>query len=552
MTGVLRLRRLLGAVALPFALVLPLTSMAQERGAAALASLSDVVTSAADRWAQQRKVYVDGSLIADAVATARAALVAACWGTPTQCEQAAERQGVAANVGAYLESLLSNPVGAILTGDLIFKRIGFDKARLGWPSGPAANRYVAVRFPDGYDRLTHVLWNGNLAIARSPTVLLLPMGIHGFVGTQKGGQSKLLRLTALRDADGKPQVSWTDEPGGDTRARAPWRVEPELARFCLNKSVDPTEPKYRLATGRGAQPVVSASDFHGASILRVRLIAEDRDCNDKCRAAVSAFVIQALAQWRAGCTRCPPATLSLVEVDDAQFVSVRHVETALQWPYLRPQKNADGVLASEVASMATSQGAGVDVRMGFQRVDGVASALGLCSSIVPAGVTAGFALLSEQVRERVCRPSALASCGPSNGCKEITMRLSGAPDCANALACGFPDQSVTLNTPRFRFAIAGPDATRPPIASLGQAGPSQRQDYIPLHPVLLHEVGHWFGLPHVDTDAGPDGRDEIMIDTGGSDQVCISRAALNMLDSAVDQAWQFRQTGKGLLRYVPR
>ena len=43
-----------------------------------------------------------------------------------------------------------------------------------------------------------------------------------------------------------------------------------------------------------------------------------------------------------------------------------------------------------------------------------------------------------------------------------------------------------------------------------------------------------------------------MIDTGGSDQVCISRAALNMLDSAVDQAWQFRQTGKGLLRYVPR
>ena len=378
------------------------------------------------------------------------------------------------------------------------------------------------------------------------------MGIHGFVGTQRGGQEKQLRLTAIRDADGRVQVSWTEEAGGGASARTPWRVEPELGRFCLNKSVDPTEPKYRLSTGRGASPIASASDFHGASVLRVRLIADDRDCNDKCRAAVGASIIQALAQWRAGCTRCPPATLSLVEVDGAQFVSIRQVETALQWPYLRPQRNADGILASEVASMATSQGAGVDVRMGFQRVDGVASSLRLCASTVPTGNTPGFAPLSEQVRGRVCRPSQAASCAVSAGCKEITLRLSGAPDCANALACGFPDQSVTLNTPRFRFGLAGPDATRPPAATLGQAGPSQHQGYIPLHPVLLHEVGHWFGLPHVDSDAGPDGRDEIMIDTGGNDQVCISRAALNMLDSAVDQAWQFRQTGKGLLRYGPR
>lgn len=132
------------------------------------------------------------------------------------------------------------------------------------------------------------------------------------------------------------------------------------------------------------------------------------------------------------------------------------------------------------------------------------------------------------------------------------MRLSGASDCANALACGYPDQSITLNTPRFRFGLTGPDASRPPTVTLGKAGPSQRQDYVPLHPVMVHEVGHWFGLPHVESDPGSDDRDEVMIDTGGSDRVCISRAALNMLDSAVDQAWQFRHVGKGLLRYAPR
>lgn len=132
------------------------------------------------------------------------------------------------------------------------------------------------------------------------------------------------------------------------------------------------------------------------------------------------------------------------------------------------------------------------------------------------------------------------------------MRLSGAQDCANALACGFPDQSVTLNTPRFKFGLMGTDPALPPTITLGQAVGGQRQAHVALHPVLLHEVGHWFGLPHVDSDPGPDDRDEVMIDTGGDDRVCISRAALNMLDSAVDQTWQFRQAVKGMLRYAPR
>ena len=132
------------------------------------------------------------------------------------------------------------------------------------------------------------------------------------------------------------------------------------------------------------------------------------------------------------------------------------------------------------------------------------------------------------------------------------MRLSGGPDCANALACGFPDQSVTLNTPRFRFALMGEDRSRPPAVTLGHVTVAQQQGDIPLHPVILHEVGHWFGLPHVESDIGQDKRDEVMVDSGGTDKVCISRAALNMVDSAVDRSWPLRQSGKGALRYEPR
>jgi len=64
-----------------------------------------------------------------------------------------------------------------------------------------------------------------------------------------------------------------------------------------------------------------------------------------------------------------------------------------------------------------------------------------------------------------------------------------------------------------------------------------------LFPIVLHEVGHWFGLPHVESDVGPDGRDEVMFDSGGTDSVCISSAALNMVEAAVDRSWSYRLTG---------
>ena len=548
-----RVRRLSAAAVVLCAALAASPAAPQDLAAADSAILAEGASKAAEGWAQRRKVYLGPTVIDDVVYTTVSAVAAACWGTAAQCKSAKDPQGFASSVTAYLETLLGNPTGTELTGDRIFTRIGFDKSRLGWPSGPAANRYIAAVLPEGFTSLSHVTWNGKVAIANDPTVVLVPMGVHGFVGIRRqDGRPTLLRLMALRDADGKAQIEWIAERGTDAAHSMPWRVDPELSRFCLSKPVDPTEPKYRLSTGRGAPPIASASDFHGAEILRVRLATDERSCDAGCRAGVAASVIQALAQWRAGCTRCRPYTLSVVEVEASVFVSVRLIETALQWPYLRPQKNANGVLASEVANMATTQGSGVDVRMGFQRVDGVAPALGLCTSSGPTQGTPGFAVLSPRARDRVCQPPSSASCIPAAGCKEITLRLSGAQDCANALACGFPDQSVTLNTPRFKFGLMGTDPALPPTITLGQAVGGQRQAHVALHPVLLHEVGHWFGLPHVDSDPGPDDRDEVMIDTGGDDRVCISRAALNMLDSAVDQTWQFRQAVKGMLRYAPR
>lgn len=153
--------------------------------------------------------------------------------------------------------------------------------------------------------------------------------------------------------------------------------------------------------------------------------------------------------------------------------------------------------------------------------------------------------------QRICTASAMA-CEVANGCKEITIDVGGADDCNGPLACGFPDQRVVLNSREFQFTISrsSPDAAKSTLV-FGVPSPKQAGLSIPLFPVVLHEVGHWFGLPHVESDPGTDGRDEVMIDTGGTDDVCISRGALNMVNAAVDESWPFRLTGKGALRYAP-
>jgi hypothetical protein len=511
--------------------------------------IAAVVASTVNAWSSRNGIYLAPGFLDDVTAGTQVAVHAACWGTPAQCEQARSPAAVSAVVNGYLDALAGNPVAVLLPGDRLFARIGFDKAALGWPSAPAANRYLVIDLPDRASEISYVGWNGARPIPGSTRRILVPQGVHGLLArTQAGGDTSSLRLIARRNSSGFVAHQWSPQAPQGGPLVSPWRVDPELARFCLDKPVDPTEPKYRLSTGRGAAPIADASDFLSAEILRIELQGDRNDCDDSCKEWVGASVVQALAQWRAGCTRCAPSTLSVVQVGSATYVAVRYVETALQLPYLRPQLSSGGVLASEVAYMATSRGAGVNARMGFQRVNGLATALDLCAG--GASSALGFPSLSSRARDEVCQPAKQPACSRSNGCKEILLRLSGASDCANALACGFADQSVTLNTPRFRFSLLGPTSSARPAVQLGRAGAAQGSRVVPLHPVVLHEVGHWFGLPHVDPDP-EQGREEVMVDQGGDDRACISQAAMNMLDSAVDRAWQFRHTGSGKLLYAP-
>lgn len=70
---------------------------------------------------------------------------------------------------------------------------------------------------------------------------------------------------------------------------------------------------------------------------------------------------------------------------------------------------------------------------------------------------------------------------------------------------------------------------------------------VDLRHVVLHEVGHWFGVPHVDTVAGGAYKD-VMTSVPEDGKPCVSAASLIMLNNATDLRWKYRVLEGGGLR----
>jgi hypothetical protein len=125
----------------------------------------------------------------------------------------------------------------------------------------------------------------------------------------------------------------------------------------------------------------------------------------------------------------------------------------------------------------------------------------------------------------------------------------GATACGPAedfIACGLPGLGIELAVDGSRFDIPSPDGARRLEHNAGaDVAP------IDIRLVVLHEVGHWFGVPHSDV-AGARGIVDIMGATYGDGKLCVSGQGMAMLNNASDTRWPYRVTqGNGLRRPHP-
>jgi hypothetical protein len=236
-----------------------------------------------------------------------------------------------------------------------------------------------------------------------------------------------------------------------------------------------------VMTRQGA--AVSATELH----LAIKVPASV--CPEACQRALRTGVLDAIAFWRAACSRCAPTHLAVVKVDGDAYVD-------------------------EQIAFPMGAGGGVSYVMFGRRA---------LTRFVHAPAPARLGTMPGR-RDGGGGPSPAAQADDV-----ITMSLVVGKDSGSCgggkevIACAVAGKSVELNSADYTFTV---EETR----VLGD-GPAR----VSLLLVLIHEVGHWFGMPHVDDLRTPRDDRHAIMETGyvGAGQ-CITTGELKLLDEVTD------------------
>jgi hypothetical protein len=103
-----------------------------------------------------------------------------------------------------------------------------------------------------------------------------------------------------------------------------------------------------------------------------------------------------------------------------------------------------------------------------------------------------------------------------------------------------PGEQVELALGGYSYLLRTPKGQ----VTLGERGVTSPID---LQLVILHEVGHWFGLPHAEI-AGAEAAADIMSAVLGDGKPCVAAQSMIMMNNASDLRWQYRIKEGGGLR----
>lgn len=277
-----------------------------------------------------------------------------------------------------------------------------------------------------------------------------------------------------------------------------------------------------------------ASRRHYASpILRSHVIDIDLqvaptvECSEQCRDSLSLLFADAVATWKKGCDRCEPDSLVMVRTQSSTWLNTRLIQR------LRMR----------------SEGKAVSLRL----KDLIENDRPAFTSTDPLSDLSSETIAAKQLCETAdddadwVKPAKAAFCGaPAEALVEGILRpriqiMEGTHSCGDvAVACGLPDAGIEINA-NYRFTT--PSVLDHTPLLIGNPKGSQ---VLNLRSVILHEVGHWFGVPHAEVGKSEAFLD-IMAQTYGDGQPCLSEQSLRMTANAGDLRWTYRVSQGGAL-----
>lgn len=250
------------------------------------------------------------------------------------------------------------------------------------------------------------------------------------------------------------------------------------------------------------------------------------NCNADCQAALSMLFADAIVTWKSGCERCERDTLIALRTPSKHWLDWR-VTNRLK---LRSAGKAPSLDLSQ--HLENESGAGSSPFVDLESEPEVKTQL--CNE------SAATARWIASAQELICQPS-----DGKNGQRILRARLTlltGTTQCGPAaIACGLPDAGIEISFANYRLALPSLEGGRNIVV-----GPSSTRGVLNARPMILHEVGHWFGVPHAET-GGDDRFLDIMAEAYGDGRPCVSPHSLRMTANAGDLRWPFRISSGGSL-----
>ncbi len=286
-------------------------------------------------------------------------------------------------------------------------------------------------------------------------------------------------------------------------------------------------------TGRvGRDRPANVAPFYQASAVSVGLSDQDGVCNLNCEKALSFVVVQAIAQWKAGCRRCGDVSLRALRVGKSIWLTSKLLR-ALSYELDTGSDSTNQLVEDPGALQQPSDDVqyGLQFPAGYHQVGDTAFADKLCAGD-------SRRLLGATISEWLCEPESYSCSSPS--CIGFTLALGQqSADCdlgGNArYGCAVADRSIAINTDRYRFVAPVGTEVRTIFGFRGEM-----MELVDIRNLILHEVGHWFRLPHSSFSGTlPSGWGDVMaLHADIESNLCITPASLRQIDLAINDAWK--------------
>ncbi len=482
----------------------------------------DFVSLATDviaRWSKQQNVFLNSDLpqtVGYQIGLFRSIM---CYtgneaAIVKSCEQLmANRPAVRALIEEDLrETFIQKKQPITVLAARLSNAIGVDWRRSGY-STIAPNMMSCAHLAADYRSSTAVLIDGTGAHEISPgQALCLRAGSYEVVVA-----SKQVELT-LEFRPGLESPKTTTARLGSSSDVYGSEIIPPIERLCTPGPRSLT-PLTQVIPLRDSVLIETPKAFSTAASATLAVQDPAGLCNAKCRLAIRTALVQSIALWKIGCSRCSFSNLLLISFDGMTYVNSRmlqDIESMVAAKHPLPTRTERRPLGNPGASFA------------YARLDRSSERMAaLCKTSLPepyAQLCGGTRSASDTINLVLELSNSSEACGTTT-----------------AIACATPDGVVKLRTFDHAFLVSSGTAVEKEkvnttIHPIVFGHGAQQFDLLT---VLLHELGHFFGLPHL-----PDGGSrDVMSRTYRDVRRCISSDDYSMLNQSIDTRWAFRLNG---------